>query len=507
MTFKSLLFVRGKTTKESEDTIKDLRINLIIDGISKLTKEPIQELLLNRLTNKEDIVYRQSVFKDIQKPKILETLKNFSQSLERVKHYTTLSDKSTFEITAKGWHLEGAILYIKTIEDLHDSLLNLNIESEGLREFVDFLKSYRSSDEFKVLKEDATNAKDQLNNITYTVSIRENKVNVSRFNDEKRLDEEIKNALSKLVSYEVEQIDFELLESHILSNVEERILELVKKLNPEPFNTLSSFYETHRDFIDKIIEQFYKEIQFFLAYLQYIEPIRKSGLSFCFPDMVERDDEIHFKNSFDLALAKQLSEKGEKAVTNDLFINRGENVLLVTGPNQGGKTTFARMFGQLFYFASLGLMVPGTEAKVFLCDHIYTHFEKEETVQSKKGKLEDELMRAKVILDSATDKSLIILNEIFSATALEDAYFLAEFVIKKIINLGALAVFVTFMHKLYKIDSSIVPLTSNVDPNNPSIRTFKITRRETEGRSFAIYLAEKYCLTYDYLKERLKNEG
>ncbi len=504
MEFQGLFLTTGELVEENKDTINDLRINLIIDGISRLSKEPIKDLLLKRLTKKEDIVYRQNILKDIQKSQTLKALNEFSKNLEKVKRYIELSSKATFEITLQGWHLEAVLLYIKTVEELSNSLLNLQIESDGLRKFKDFLKSYINSDKFKILKEESASIKKRLEEIKAIVSIRENKVNVNKFSSERKLNDDIETIMSKLSYYEVENLDFEITESHILSNVEEKILEFIKKLNPEPFDALNNFHEKHGDFIEKIIEQFYREIQFFLAYLEYIEPIKKTGLNFCFPEITERDSEIYFKNSFDLALAKQLSDKGEKTVTNELFINKGEKVLLVTGPNQGGKTTFARMFGQLFYFAALGLMVPGTEASLFICDQIYTHFEKEEKVQNKKGKLEDELARAKLILDKATDKSVIILNEIFSATALEDAYFLAEFVIKKVLNLGALVVLVTFMHKLYRINSSIVPLTSNVDLKNPSTRTFKITRRETEGRSFAIYLAEKYCLTYDLLKERLK---
>ncbi len=248
---------------------------------------------------------------------------------------------------------------------------------------------------------------------------------------------------------------------------------------------------------------FDRGIQFYLSYLEYIAPARRTGLRFCYPCVSATSKAVRGDATFDLALAAQLVRAGKTVVTNDFRLEGKERIIVVTGPNQGGKTTFARTFGQLHYLASLGLLVPGTEAQLLLPDRIATHFEREELVHDLRGKLENDLFRINEDLKGATGNSIFILNEIFTSTTLHDAISLSTRILERIIRLDALCVCVTFIDELTTLAEQTVSMVSSVIPEDPSQRTFKVVRRPADGLAYAETIARKYRLTYDCLRERL----
>src|SRR5271165_2413454 len=275
-----------------------------------------------------------------------------------------------------------------------------------------------------------------------------------------------------------------------MNSVEEKVLDFVALLYPEIFSELDRYCTDNRNYLDERIGRFDREIQFYISYLEYVARFRQAGLKFCYPQISDTRQEVRDYEAFDLALAHKLIREQSSIVCNDFYLENKERIFIVSGPNQGGKTTFARTFGQLHYLATLGCLVPGREAKLFLFDKLFTHFEKEENIKNLRGKLEDDLFR---------------IHESFTSTSLRDAIFLSKKVLETIIELDLLCVCVTFIDELSWLSEKTVSMVSTVVPENPASRTFKVLRRPADGLAYAISIAEKYRLTYRSLKERTKS--
>ena len=504
MNCPSILYEKEESPQEaSSESLHDLRLDRVFDRIiASRERHNLKPFFLSPLKSGSEINFRQDVAKDIEKEEIFGFLKDFSKRMERVDRLNRMIEKLDYEYNKKGWILENAILYSESVENLLNDLENSNIESEGLRNFRDFLRGHVNSEEFRSLVRESKEVKKSLSEIRYSLVIEPGKFSVKKFEGEENYAPTVEEVFSKFKDSECNQYEFEIAESHGMNHIEAAILDFVVKLYPEPFEKLDEFIKKHDNFLNRCVLKFERELQFYLSYFEFIVPLRDSGFPFCYPKVSEIDKNTYANDMFDIALAMNLGKR-EKVVTNSFYLNDPERIIIVTGPNQGGKTTFARTFGQLHYLASLGLPIPASSAKLLIPDEIFTHFERQEELQSLRSKLEDDLVRAKDIVEKATERSVVVMNEVFSSAALLDMIELSKKILDKILKKDCIGVWVTFADELTRYSDKIVSMVAQVDPVDPSVRTFKIIRKPSNGLAYAVSIAEKYNLTYEKIKERV----
>jgi len=442
---------------------------------------------------------------DLENPALTECVESFAQAMRELRRYLERVDKLYYKEQKQAWFLDAVEIYCDTIRRFADGLANAEIKSAGFLGFRKYLIDYVRSTRFTSLAAETNKLKADLATVQYSVLIKGDRFTVRKYAGESDYSSEVEATFEKFKQGAVKDYRVQFPERDDMNHIEAKILEFVAKLHPEVFVALDDYCARNSDFLDGTITTFNREVQFYLSYFGYLAALKQTGLQFCYPRVSDRSKEVWDYEGFDIALAHKLVKDKSPIVCNDFFLKGRERILVVSGPNQGGKTTFARMFGQLHYLANIGCPVPGREAQLFLFDQLFTHFEKEEKVENLRGKLEDDLIRIHEILSRATGRTIIIMNEIFTSTTIQDETFLSKKVMEKICALDVLCVWVTFVDELASFGPQTVSMVSTVLPDNPALRTFKIVRKPADGLAYALAIAQKYRLTYDSIMERIRS--
>jgi len=490
------------------DHFVDLNLDQAVEAIIGTRQEyKLLGIFRRPLLTQDEVRYRHEVFRDLQEPTLQQALTDFATHMRKMRGCLTQAEKLYYPYQMKRWHIEAVAIYCDAVLDLGRALDTSPAKSRALgMRFRTYLRSYIESPKFKALHDETHALLTQLDALAYCIHINGDTMSVRHYENEIDYSKAIEATFEKFRQGAVKNHSATFHEYPEMNQIEAKVLEFVAKLNPDSFHNLDDLHARTQGFLDATVAEFDREIQFYLAYLEHMKLFETADRHFCYPDVSETDKHIYARDCFDLALGKKLMSEGKSVVGNDFELDAGERMIVVSGPNQGGKTTFARMFGQQFYLASLGCPVPGTKAKLLLADQVFTHFERQEDINNLRGKLKDDLVRIHRILRSATSRSVLVMNEIFTSTSLADALFLSEKVMKEAIGLDVLGVWVTFIDELASYGQSVVSMISSVDAAHTK-RTFRIIKAPATGRSYAMTLADKYGLTPERITERLNHES
>lgn len=506
MTVRSILFItavpadleRCPDPAYFADLNLDQIITAVIAGKGEYRLAPY---FYHPLTGVDEVTYRQEVFQDLERDRVREVVTAFTERTLVASHTYRAHEMATERLDAGHYHrarlfLGAARQYCETVSALATGLLQAGVRSRGLCGLRDYLDEYVHSDAFTALWTEIRGLQDGLDAVRYCVVVKGDRVTVGRYSDEVDYSEQVAGTFERF------QQDATTDYRDVRPNWREEdfaelaILDLVAKLYPDLFAALDAFCREHAGYLDRTVALADREFHFYLCYLDYIAALRAAGLTVSYPRVSAECKHERALETFDLALAAQLVGRKDRVVTNDVTLQGRERILVISGPNNGGKTTMARTFGQLHHLARLGCPVPGRDVELFLCDQIFTHFEKQEDIQTLAGKLQEELNRLHADLIRATPASVIVLNEVFNSTTAADALFLSRKILQRIGELDALGVCVTFLDELSTLSDKTVSMVSQVAPDDPAIRTHKVIRVAADGRAYARAIAEKYGLTY-----------
>ena len=502
----SVLFARPIALSTQEPaSFRDLNLDQVVAAALAGREEyDLETFFYTTLETPEEVGYRHEAFRDLQREDVHSAVTAFVERMRDVRRLLGVADKAYYPLSQQAWFLEAADAYCDAVTSLDSGLSEVEPSSQAFRRLADALAAYAGSPRFLSLQTDRTHLQAQLSAVEYCVAIDGSRVTVSYCESEPDLSVVVDETFARFKTGEPAAEFTPASRGREMDHVEAKVLELVARLFPEVFAALAQFRERCGDFIEPLVARFEREVQFYLAGLESAARLSKGGLPWSLPTVCEEPGHMEATAAYDLALAAALSYQSKEVVPNDVRLSPGEQIIVVTGPNQGGKTTFARTIGQLYHLASIGWLVPAQTAHVPLCDAVFSHFEREEDLETLSGKLEEDLQRVRFILENATDRSVVVMNESLTATALQDAVRLGATVIRRLIELGVHAVYVTFIDELAALAPQVVSMVGAVPPDDPAGRTYKVVRAPANGLAYAEALARKYGLAYGSLRARLE---
>ncbi len=223
------------------------------------------------------------------------------------------------------------------------------------------------------------------------------------------------------------------------------------------------------------------------------------------PKMSE-DGEIEIKGGRHPVVERSISVRHD-FVPNDAYLNNTDNrIMVITGPNMGGKSTFMRQTALIVLMAHIGSFVPAQSAKICIVDRIFTRVGASDDLASGQSTFMVEMNELAGILMNATEKSLLILDEIGRGTSTQDGLAIAWATIEHIANnvkKGMKTLFATHFHELTDLEGNmdgVVNYSVGVKEYENSVIFLHRIKRGGADRSFGIEVARLAGLPEKLLK-------
>jgi hypothetical protein len=215
-------------------------------------------------------------------------------------------------------------------------------------------------------------------------------------------------------------------------------------LQNQGINDVANAAAQSADHIVSFFQMLRTELAFYVGCLNLKRRLDELGAPTSYPTAVPFGQRrLSFAGLYDVCLALSLNRK---PVGNDLNAD-GKDLIVITGANSGGKSTFIRSLGIGQLMMQAGMFVPAENFSAEVREGIFTHFRREEDATMESGKLDEELSRMSEIVDGLSPRSMVLFNESFSATNEREGSEIAEQIANALLESGVKVSFVTHLYE------------------------------------------------------------
>lgn len=470
-------------------------------------EKTMEKVMLEPLLNEKEIVYRQEIVKDcLENEEFIREMYEFAW--ETMDQWNRLGRKTAkvnsrdpavnliTDVRILRLFVEG-LTALKEILEKHEA----HFLSEGLKDFTK-----RLHNDFSETMEE--NMKQLLDSIAFYADKEQN--SYEQPDSDKRFVKRARIVLQcdiseglKLNGMKLEKVETfnkkcrnnilgKVLDTFAPEGTDDTMLADTKQLEYQIVRYIVSHCDSFVVACKKFFEQLAFQTGFYMGAFYISQKLLQREIAFCYPTVGPQDG-LSFVELKDIAMAV---EQDVDPVGNQSDMGK-KMLLIVTGANQGGKSTFLRSIGIAQVMMQCGLFVGAKSFKSGIYPAFFTHFTRREDSEMNSGRLDEELGRMSQIIDNLDEHSLVLLNESFATTTEKEGSAIAYDIIHALTDSSVRVLMVThllsFAKQVYEEGKETVEFLTAERRANGS-RTFKMIRHEPQLTSFGLDLYEQIIL-------------
>jgi DNA mismatch repair ATPase MutS len=472
----------------AEAVTQDLELDTLFSTMAlgdTVLFEVAKKVILCGSNDPDAIVYRQNVLKDcLKNSAVVRDIYSIAvESIQREKKdfWSILSDYPDSILHRSVDVLQMFVGMLKRLRSIAEQYSS-DFDSEGFRTFFAMLQRELADDYFAIIK-------DHLRRLKFRggvlISAELGKGNKAKNYVLRKPNPQEGNWISRIIEQGPRVYAFHL------DPRDESGARALSELNDRGINLVANALAQSTDHILSFFTMLRTELAFYMGCLNLHTRLTEMAEPMAFPVPVGSKEREHsFSGLYDVCLALTLKRK---VVSNDVNADDKEFVI-ITGANQGGKSTFLRSVGVSQLMMQAGMFVPAESFSANVCKRIFTHYKREEDITMKSGKFDEELKRMSEIVDYLVPDSLLLFNESFAATNDREGSEIARQIVSALLEKGIKVFFVThlydFAHRFY--DKNLTRgcfLRAERQPDGS--RTFKLIEGEPLETSYGEDLYKK----------------